>query len=1185
MAIPPVTLNLLQLLPGDDQTVHTDKINFNFDQILSLGGGPPGLTGAIGGQGLPGAQGLQGFMGTPGTPGSHWYVQNTVPTVSPSPNVGDYWFHTDTLDIRQWDGTTWAPIGVLTIAGVFKNSIGDPDRVLFTNPTPLKSLVLSPIDYGVGAPQSGAYKLKLIGTSGSNIMNFGVLETGNTENTAALQSYISVSTITPSTTYGFSVVNPSGPIEVNAPGTTLKFVEQAGGVSQFEFNGLSLKLQINPTDRNLGFSPSIGSNLGFHIGRQDALSTATSRGLSVYDLTAGFKVSLRGAHSVPLATDGANYPGGIFFDSLHKQLGGPVASTQLWMRNRGYISGANQGFVNIETSRTFDDTGNGVNPWRSVDMAIQSGIDADKWHGIHFAGGAKDGTEDSRPMLKFTIPGGNYPATAMDTNGYWGFGSNTFLIDNNSTVVTTRQFKTNINIEGQSGAVSTGLTAFGGMHFTPQNASANTDRVMGVTAGLTDSGEAVSRTHAGMFFKRYNLGLSMGLEFASGSAGVVSGTPGARTRQSILANGEIHMHGINNLGATAKNYLLKYVLDNTISGVGEIFAHDSLAHGGVGMFKDIILQSGSSQFTDASNTAFKGGGFLGVGSMSSFLSNKPQTKFHVYGPTTFGGRVPIGTYEIDVTPTASYNNWTFGFSHKANASNALILGGNGNIVLDPVQNVQVIGSVNGASTTISNALSSDMVIIPSFSFQTTANNFSSTGVQNPLKDGLYEFNYTASSGTNAIYRFGANSASARTTSRISFTTTSGTNSASNGMDLILNTAVGGVVLPGPTPNFSVPNAKGYYLQCIAHTYNATFGSISDATAFIVTGRNKVGIGGMPRYIPNDSNYLDINPFLWPTASNTSQGARWVPNDNATLQIFAADSNENNGAAIILNNGALGSSSTTGAGATGTAITLRSSRNNYKDATWNIKSAAIGTPNTIWEGSQGRRVAAAPLLVEPGLNYSRPDNQAFQRIHGTTMYIKGGDAGTSSDEVQVVRGGDVVLHGGRAWFENNKNSEFNSKIGNNNDNDTGYGNVSLAYDWTTGNSAGSVSIGVGTPIMANYVGKFTVTRTSGVAGTATGLLGKDFRGQNMTASAPSGNANTLNVTITLPTAFPNNNIACICNVDGNAGNDYKYQVMCVGRTLTTLTFAVVWVDSTWRLVSDWPIGDATSVSFTAYCLPN
>jgi hypothetical protein len=44
-------INLLNILPGDRQTILIDKINYNFDEILSAGGGPQGPQGIRGATG------------------------------------------------------------------------------------------------------------------------------------------------------------------------------------------------------------------------------------------------------------------------------------------------------------------------------------------------------------------------------------------------------------------------------------------------------------------------------------------------------------------------------------------------------------------------------------------------------------------------------------------------------------------------------------------------------------------------------------------------------------------------------------------------------------------------------------------------------------------------------------------------------------------------------------------------------------------------------------------------------------------------------------------------------------------------------------------------------------------------------------------------------------------------------
>ena len=94
-------INILNIQPGDNQIILIDKINYNFDQILTAGGGPQGSQGQIGLTGPIGPQGIQGPAGPGGTQGSRWFVQNDAPTSSLGgveggnpwlgPQLGDYW--------------------------------------------------------------------------------------------------------------------------------------------------------------------------------------------------------------------------------------------------------------------------------------------------------------------------------------------------------------------------------------------------------------------------------------------------------------------------------------------------------------------------------------------------------------------------------------------------------------------------------------------------------------------------------------------------------------------------------------------------------------------------------------------------------------------------------------------------------------------------------------------------------------------------------------------------------------------------------------------------------------------------------------------------------------------------------------------------------------------------------------
>ena len=67
-------INILNVLQGDNQSTVVDKINYNFDQILSAGGGPQGQQGLLGPTGAVGPQGSQGVQGVQGPSGTKWFV-------------------------------------------------------------------------------------------------------------------------------------------------------------------------------------------------------------------------------------------------------------------------------------------------------------------------------------------------------------------------------------------------------------------------------------------------------------------------------------------------------------------------------------------------------------------------------------------------------------------------------------------------------------------------------------------------------------------------------------------------------------------------------------------------------------------------------------------------------------------------------------------------------------------------------------------------------------------------------------------------------------------------------------------------------------------------------------------------------------------------------------------------------
>lgn len=99
-----------ELFPSDPISEALEKINFNFDQLILAGGGPPGPQGNQGVQGVPGPQGERG---------DHWQVSAIAPTADHAPSFGplvdtDHWLNSSNGDIFQWNAssTSWINTGL-----------------------------------------------------------------------------------------------------------------------------------------------------------------------------------------------------------------------------------------------------------------------------------------------------------------------------------------------------------------------------------------------------------------------------------------------------------------------------------------------------------------------------------------------------------------------------------------------------------------------------------------------------------------------------------------------------------------------------------------------------------------------------------------------------------------------------------------------------------------------------------------------------------------------------------------------------------------------------------------------------------------------------------------------------------------------------------------------------------------
>jgi len=85
-----------EILASDTISQASDKINFNFDQFLINGGGPPG------------PQGPLGPIGPAGVRGSLWFDGSGAPSSIIGTEEGDYYLDVDNGDVYLYDGVTWS---------------------------------------------------------------------------------------------------------------------------------------------------------------------------------------------------------------------------------------------------------------------------------------------------------------------------------------------------------------------------------------------------------------------------------------------------------------------------------------------------------------------------------------------------------------------------------------------------------------------------------------------------------------------------------------------------------------------------------------------------------------------------------------------------------------------------------------------------------------------------------------------------------------------------------------------------------------------------------------------------------------------------------------------------------------------------------------------------------------------
>jgi hypothetical protein len=304
-------INILNILPGDQQSILVDKVNYNFDQILTAGGGPQGPQGIRGATGAIGPQGVQGPTGPQGLKGARWYVQPTAPATGNlfntpwgEPELGDYWLSgtsdANPLGIYVYNEVTPGALGweFSTVSfnntSVFTavddlNSTNDRALIHDTEFSNKYGLVLS--DYGVISGESGfnydsatvtkftmnAEKAKLKIATAENSTTQSLLSFGRAnqdEANGALNSTFSqghnprfqwknVNTSSPD--YNIQFFSPAGDVEILASANT------------FGVTGTNVRMYAASTVTLIGTS--------IVVTRTGTANTYSSTGTGTYDVT------------------------------------------------------------------------------------------------------------------------------------------------------------------------------------------------------------------------------------------------------------------------------------------------------------------------------------------------------------------------------------------------------------------------------------------------------------------------------------------------------------------------------------------------------------------------------------------------------------------------------------------------------------------------------------------------------------------------------------------------------------------------------------------------------------------------------------------------------------------------------------------------------------------------------------
>jgi hypothetical protein len=257
-------LKLLRIEEGDNQKVLADKVNSNFSDILTFGGGPYGKIGQQGPEGNSGQTGPVGSYGDMGSRGSIWTIGATDPGLTGYLN-NDFWLNTRTglgNQIYQFSSSGWSQYGfgilsqdifrvypnIPTSAG---NSAYNGYTLTSTNPSSY-TLVLSDNQLSAGSITNPQYSKVVIaidgGATGKNLMEFtkGSYSANTAFNTRTPRFYWTSTATTAALKYGLSWKNGDS-LFFDIPFGQLKLstTTNGGSNSRYRSTGFNLNLAGN----------------------------------------------------------------------------------------------------------------------------------------------------------------------------------------------------------------------------------------------------------------------------------------------------------------------------------------------------------------------------------------------------------------------------------------------------------------------------------------------------------------------------------------------------------------------------------------------------------------------------------------------------------------------------------------------------------------------------------------------------------------------------------------------------------------------------------------------------------------------------------------------------------------------------------------------------------------------------